>query len=137
MMAVAILAVGFGAFEWVAKMRDRAAAYRRRAFEYEMRTLRMGSMVSTTDGRWVDRYEDENDRLQDAWAWRMEAKYQHLSYYPWLAVEPDPPPPEPLAHPRGAREMPKRDDSVIAAVRGSRPPAWTILWTWRREGSAP
>ena len=76
------------------------AAYRRRAFEFEMSTLRRGSMVRTADGRWVDCYDNENDRLMDAWAWRMGATYRHLSYYPWLAAEPDPPPPRLLAHAR-------------------------------------
>ena len=53
MFALAILAVGFGAISWVARMRDRSDACRRRAFELHVSTLGMGSMVRTADGRWV------------------------------------------------------------------------------------
>jgi hypothetical protein len=137
MITVAILAIGFGAIKWVAEMRARSAAYRRRAVEFRLSTLRTGSMFTTADGREVDRYDNENDRLMDAWAWRMEAKYRRLSYYPWRAAEPDPPPPRPLAHPRSALELPERDDSVVTSVRALRAPAWTFLWSWRRQGSAP
>jgi hypothetical protein len=132
MITVAILAIAFGAFKGVAEMRARSAAYRRRAVEVEMRTLRAGSMVKTADGRWVDLYDNENDRLADEWAWRMAAKYHRLSFYPWLAAEPDPPPPRPLAYPRRVLELPKQDHSLLRSLRAMRPPAWTFLWTWHR-----
>ena len=103
MIAVATLAVAFGAISWVAGMRVRSAAYRQRAFEFQMSTLRSGSMVRTPDGRWVDGWEDENDWLNDARAWRMAARYLRLSYYPWLTAEPDEPPPRLLEHPRSER----------------------------------
>ena len=131
MVAVAVFAVGFGGVAWVASMRALSAAYERRAEEFQLLTARMGSMVTTPDGRWVSRYDDENDLLSDAWAMRLAVKYQRLSYYPWLAVEPDLPPPEPLAHPRSARDVPERDDSPARSFFGSRPPAWTFPWTWR------
>jgi hypothetical protein len=102
MIAIAILAIRFGAISLVARTRDRSSAYRRRATEFLMSTLRTCMLVRTADGRWVDPYETENDWLRDAWAWRIEAKYLRLSYYPWLTAEPDPPPPQPLAHPRRA-----------------------------------
>jgi hypothetical protein len=136
MIAVAILAIGFGAIKWVAEMRARSSDYRRRAIEFERRTLRRGSLVRTDDGRWVDRFDNENDRLGDDWARRMAAKYERLSYCPWLATEPDPPPPLPLAHPRSARELPGLDYWNVTSVYDLRPPAWTFLWTWRRQGSA-
>src|ERR1700722_13555742 len=120
-------------------MRVRSAAYRRQAFDFDMSTRRRGSLslVPTADGRRVDRFEDDNDRLRDAWARRMEAKYLRLSYYPWLTAQPDPPPPPPLAHPRSALELPGRGYSVVTSIPVRRPPAWTILWTWRRQGSVP
>jgi hypothetical protein len=124
MIVVAVLAVGFGAIKWVAEMRARSADYRRRAFEFVLLALRRGSMVHTDDGRWVDRYEDENVRRHDEWARRMEAKYLRLSYYPWLAAEPDPPPPKPLAHPRNPFALPE-----ALPIERPRRPAWTFLWT--------
>src|SRR5689334_23196365 len=107
MAVVAILAVVFGAISWVARMRVRSAVHWRRACEFHDSMMRNGSMVRTGDGRWVNRYEDENHRRHDEWAGRMLAKYLRLSYYPWLTVEPDPPEPEPLAHPRSALELPE------------------------------
>jgi hypothetical protein len=118
-------------------MRTRSVAYRRRAWECMSFTFRHGSLVRTADGRWVDRYENENDWREDDWAWRMAAKYRCLSYYPWLAAEPDPPPPRPLTHPRSAWELPERDNSPAVSVRAMRPPAWTFLWTWHRRGLGP
>jgi hypothetical protein len=135
MITVAILAIGFGAIKWVTEMRARSDAYHRRAFLFHLSTFRDGNSVMTADGRFVNGYDNENDQLMDAWALRMAAKYLRLSYYPWLAAEPDPPPPQPLAHPRRARELPERDDSVLRSVQALRPPAWTFLWTWRRRGS--
>jgi hypothetical protein len=133
MISVAILAIGFGAIKWVAEMRARSSAYHRRAGEFERRTLRRSSLVRTADGRLVDRFDNENTWLGDDWARRMAAKYERLSYFPWLAAEPDPPPPLPLAHPRSALELPARDYSPVTSVYILRPPAWTFLWTWRRE----
>ena len=106
MVAIAILALVFGAISWVGEMCARSAAYRRRAFGFSMLTMRRGSLIETPDGRWVDRYNDENDLLRDAWAWRLAAKYHRLSIYPWLTAEPDAPAPQRLAHPRRALELP-------------------------------
>jgi hypothetical protein len=133
MIAIANLAIGFGAIKWIAEMRTRSAAYWRRAFEFEASTLRSGSMDVTADGRLVNRYDTENDLLHDAWAWRTTAKYRRLSYYPWLVVEPDPPPPQRLAHPRRALELPAQDGALRVSVLDSSPPVWTYLWTWRAE----
>jgi hypothetical protein len=131
MIAVAILALSLWAILWVVEMRARSAAHRRRAFDFAVMTARSGSLVQMSNGRWVDRYENENTRLMDAWALRMAEKYWHLSDYPWLPVEPDPPPPERLAHPRTAFELPeKKWNGLLVGERGSRPPAWTFLWTW-------
>jgi hypothetical protein len=65
----------------------------------------------------------------------MAAKYLRLSYYPWLAAEPDAPPPQHLAHPRRALELPAQNDSAKVSVLGPRRPARTFLWTWRRRES--
>ncbi len=132
MVAVAVFAISFGAMTWVARMRALSATYRQRAANFSWLTARIGSIVMMPDGRWVNRYEDENDRLRDAWALCLAAKYLRLSYYPWLPVEPDPPPPEPLAHPRNAFTLPERDSSPAVSFFESRPPAWTFLWTWHR-----
>jgi hypothetical protein len=133
MVAIAILALVFGAISWVGEMRARSAAYRRRAFEFSMMTMRAGSLVHTPDGRWVSWYDDENDLLCDAWALRMAAKYHRLSFYPWLAAKPDAPQPQNLAHPRKALELPAQDNSASVSVLGLRPPAWTFLWTWHGQ----
>jgi hypothetical protein len=131
MMAVVILALSLRAIFWVVEMRTRSAAHRQRAWEFALMRACVASFVPMNDGRWVDRYEDENTRLRDAWARRMSEKYWHLSDYPWLAVEPDPPPPERLAHPRTAFELPELEwNGLLVGERGSRPPAWTFLWTW-------
>lgn len=82
MVAIAILALVFGAISWVSEMRARSADFRRRAFGLEMSTRRAGSLAQAPDGRWVQAFDDENDLLDDAWAWRMAAKYHRLSYYP-------------------------------------------------------
>ena len=133
MIAVAILAAVFAATSWVVEMRDRAGEYRRRALEFHVAAMHMGSRTETADGRWVGLWDDENSRLQDEWAWRLEAKYMRLSYYPWKDAGADPPPPQPLAHPRSALVLPEQDFSTSNAVFDSRPPAWTFLWTWHAE----
>jgi hypothetical protein len=74
-----------------------------------------------------------DDCLRVDWPRRMAAKYERLSCYPWLAAEPEPSPPLPLAHPRSARELPGLDYSNVTSVYDLHPPAWTLLWTWRRE----
>jgi len=129
MIAIAILAIGFGAIKWVSDMRARSDAYRRRAWEF-LANVHVGSVSTTPDGRTVNRYENENVRRRNEWAWRLAWKYRRLSYYPWLVAEPDPPPPRPLAHPRSAWELPERDDPFVPWAQDSRPPAWTFLWTW-------
>ncbi len=134
MVAIASLALVFGTISCVAEMRARSDAYRRRASEFAMSTLRRSHDVPLPDGRWVDNFDTENDLLHDAWKWRMAAKYLRLSYYPWLAAEPDPPRPVPLAHPRKALELPAQDNSVKKSVVDSRPPVWTFVWTWRWQG---
>ena len=131
MVAVAILAVSFKGVSWVVVMRIRSAEYRRRAFEFGLMTSRNGGDVPARDGRWVNKYDDENDWLLDAWACKLAGKYWRLSDYPWLLVEPDPPPPKRLAHPRPATDLPAEMESGCWG-RASRPPAWTFLWTWSR-----
>ncbi len=130
MVAVAILALSLRAILWLVEMRTRSAAYQRRAWEIGLMTARSGSGILTSDGRWVGIGEDENTRLHDAWACKLAEKYWRLSDYPWLPVEPDPPPPERLAQPRRAIDLPAEMESDCWD-RGSRPPAWTFLWTWR------
>jgi len=129
MAGVAALALLLRAAFWVAEMRSRSAAYRVRAFEYAITTAHTGSFVRTGDGRRVDRFADENVRREGEWGRRMADKYRRLSVYPWMAVGPDPPPPERLAHPRGAFEFPEEDDSPPREGYDS-PPAWTFLWTY-------
>jgi hypothetical protein len=132
MIAVAIFAVSLGAVRWVAEMRTRSADYQRRAEEFAASTARLSSGVFTKDGRLVNKYDNENTWLHDAWACKLAEKYWRLSDYPWLPVEPDPPPPERLAHPRPAINLPA-EHRLDCWNRSSRPPAWTFLWTWRRR----
>ena len=141
MVAVAIVALSLGAIRWVVEMRHRSAAYQRRALEYAV-SIRCstGILVRMPDGRWVDRYryQDENDRRDDAWARQLAAKYRRLSYTPWLAAGPDPPRPVRLAHPRNAFELPAKVITEVDVDQPSwdwveRPPAWTFLWTWPRR----
>ena len=103
---MAIVAVLIGAVRWVVEMRTRSALYDRRAFEFAWSTACLGSIVTTKDGRRVSRYDDENDWLEDAWACKMAKKYWRLSDYPALPVGTHPPPPERLAHPRRAIDLP-------------------------------
>jgi hypothetical protein len=131
MIAVVVAAVLMGVSRWIVVMRTRSAAYNRRAQEFGWTTARMGSGILTEDGRWVSINDDENDWLRDAWACKLAEKYWRLSDYPWLPVEPDPPPPERLAYPRRATALPAEMQSGCWN-RASRPPAWTFLWTWRR-----
>ncbi len=132
MIAVMIVGLSIRAYTWVVEMRSRSAAYYRRGQEFAWSTMRSGSRVLMTDGRWVDRYDNENRRQEDAWALEMAEKYWRLSDYPWLPVEPDPPCPQPLADPKTAFELPPR--TVVGLDhRGPRPPAWTFLWTWHRR----
>jgi hypothetical protein len=131
MVAVAVAAIGFGSIAWVIRMRTLSADYRRRAKEFERLTFRIGSTVKTPDGRLVNPHDDENNQLRNAWAWPLAARYLRLSYYPWLAVEPDPPPPERLARPRSALDLPEPDHSLARWYYGSPPPPWTFLWTGR------
>jgi hypothetical protein len=66
MVVIAILALAFGAISWVGEMRARSADFRRRAFGFEMSTMRSGSLVQAPDGRWVQGFDNENDLLHDA-----------------------------------------------------------------------
>ena len=91
-------------------------------------TMRSGSLVTLADGRVIDQYEDENDRIFYAWAMPLARKYRRLSYYPWLPVEPDPPLPKLLDHPKSAFDLPAKVHSGCWD-RESPPPAWTYLWT--------
>jgi hypothetical protein len=135
MVAVAIVALSMGTGLWVIEMRARSASYLKRAFEFHGQTLRVGSTY-TKDGRRFRIGEDENTQLQDEWARKLARKYRRLSDYPWLPVDPDPLPPERLAHPRAAAGVPVQwlqeewDYSMVDSVY-SNSPWWTFLWTWR------
>jgi hypothetical protein len=75
MVVVAILALSLRSILWVVEMRTRSATYARRAFEFGLMSARSGSFVKTKDGRWVNRYDDENDWLRDGWACKLAEKY--------------------------------------------------------------
>lgn len=129
MVLIAILAISFGAISGIARLRARSYAYRQRAYGFRLSTVRSGSAILLPDGRLVGIWENQNTRREDERAWQMAAKYQRLSYYPWLDADPDPPPPQPLEHARPGRELPPPDITIEATVRNSRPPIWTFLWT--------
>jgi hypothetical protein len=136
MIAVAIIALSISSVRWVVEMRARSIAHYQRAEDFVVMTMRSGSLVTMPDGRVIDRYEDENDRIIDAWALPLARKYRRLSHYPWLPVEPDPPLPKLLDHPKSAFDLPAKVrtydlDSEPYWARDPRPPAWTFLWTQR------
>ena len=130
MIVVAIVGLLLGASLWVLEMRTRSAAYRRRAGEFGDMTYRAGSSVWTKEGRMVNFYDSENNWIRDEWAYKLAEKYSRLADRPWLPVDPDPPPPKPLAHPRKAVDLPadfrswQWDGKPVC-------PWWTFLWVWR------
>jgi hypothetical protein len=128
MVAVVTLALALAAIRWVAEMKTRSADSRRRARDFGAMSIHYGSGIITSDGGWVGMGEDENTRLIDRWACELSEKYWRLSDYPWLPVEPDPPPPERLARPRSGLDLPA-ETACSCWNRGSRPPAWAFLWT--------
>jgi hypothetical protein len=131
MVGLVVIAPSLRSILWVVEMRTKSVAYESRAQSFAWMTAHAGSGTFTSDGRFINIWEDENTWLQDAWACKLAEKYWRLSDYPWLPAEPDPPPPEPLAHPRRAIDLPAGIQTGCLS-RASRPPAWTFLWTWRR-----
>jgi hypothetical protein len=117
---------------WIVEMRTRSADYNRRAWEFLDCRRSWDRSIITKDGRSVSAYDNENDWRKYAWACKLAQKYWRLSDYPWLPVEPDPPPPERVDHPRRAVDLPAEME-LHGWNRSSRPPAWTFLWTWRRR----
>jgi hypothetical protein len=92
MAGVAIIAVALGVEAgWISKIRQRSAAYHQRAEAYAEITFHIGTSVMDQDGQLVER--NPVVRVRDAWARGMAEKYWRLAAYPWLSVEPDPPPP--------------------------------------------
>jgi hypothetical protein len=79
MVAVAIVAVGFGLLLW---MQRRAANFRDR----EARHLQA----------WLTflPYLASNPPAKATYHWNLVGKYNHAARYPWLPVEPDTPEPE-------------------------------------------
>ena len=132
MVVVAIVGLLMGGSLWIVRMRTRSAAYRQRAFEFSLMTARDGGVIFTEDGKFHSKYDNENDWLRDAWACKLAEKYWRLSLRPWLPVEPDPPPPELLAHPKNTVD----DENEMYPCRGDSNldiPWWTFLWTWRPQ----
>ena len=133
MIVVAIVGLLLGASLWVLEMRTRSAAYRKRALEFGVMFWRgSGSAAWTKYGRMVDVYDSENDWIKDEWAYKQAEKYWRISHYPWLPVDPDPPPPKLLVHARAAVDLPA-EMHWAGRYRYPDAPWWTFLWTWRRE----
>jgi hypothetical protein len=131
MIAVAILALSIRTITWVGEMRTRSAEYEKRASKFGWMTSHAGSGGTWSNRGWVGIGENENTHRQDEWACKLAEKYWRLSDYPWLPVEPDPPPPARLDHPRSAIDIPDWKPCGCWN-RPNEPPAWTFLWTWRR-----
>lgn len=140
MIGVAIVGVLSDAGWWVSRMRARSATYQDRAYDWGSQTARMmGKGGTARDGGSVNLYDNENDYLRYAWRRSRADRYWRLALRPWMAVEPDPPPPEPVARPRPAIDCP-------AAIRNRGPwirwyvepvyPWWTFPWTWRNQRSS-
>jgi hypothetical protein len=141
MVAVAIVGILLGSGRWIVVMRARSDTYRRKAVELaETRhAWHLDYWVYTKDSRCIGIHQDENYWRDHAWRSKLAGKYWRLSLRPWLAVGPDPPRPEPLAHPRPPADCPAEltlsgrpcdwcalnpwyNDTVY--------PWWTIPWTW-------
>ena len=139
MIAVAIVGLLMGAGRWVVEMRTRSAACRERAFAFAKRPGGAWSPnynVITKDGEYISIHEDENYWLLHEWGRKVAEKYWRLADRPWLPVEPDPPRPERLAHPRPAVDCLAELRSRGPSCRWSKEPVypwWTFLWTWRNE----
>ena len=136
MISVVIVGLLMGASLWIVEMRTRSAAYRQRAFEFgDMTGFRLGRTVQAKNGRSVNPMDDENTYLRYAWATKLAEKYWRLADRPWLPVEPDPPPPERLPHPRPAVDCPEGIQSWgwNRHRREQVYPWWTFLWTWRQR----
>jgi hypothetical protein len=146
MVVVAIV----GLLLWLVVMRTRSAAYQRIAFQFAQYPGHCSPnghawYVKTSDERIINYHEDENFWLQHAWATRLANKYWKLSLRPWLAAGPDPPRPEPLAHPRAPADCPAEltlgssyEDGWCAPNSWCLAPVypwWTIPWTWPPEQS--
>ncbi len=126
-ISVRRLIIAVGIIALAIAMRRQSDAFHQRAEAYAWIAFHHGSSV-LENGRWVD--SDPATRVRDAWARAMAEKYWRLSDYPWLPVEPDPPPPpEARSHLTRALE-PARVDTPKWSLRSTRPPAWTLLWTW-------
>jgi hypothetical protein len=130
MVATAVIALFLGGLVWTGRMRQRAADYRERAEAYAEIAFHSGSAV-IINGELVD--ADPSTRVRDAWVLKMAEKYWHLSDYPWLPVEADPPPPpEALSHLTETLEPPIKAWNANAnwSLRRTKAAAWTFLWTW-------
>ena len=134
------LIVALGVIALVLAMRRQSALYHRRAEAYAWITFHHGSAVLDEDGQFVDR--DPVTWVRDAWARKMAERYWRLSDYPWLLVEPDPPPPpEARSHlthtlepPRGTRRAGR---SVLRALqRGRFSGPVPVNSCWRRQSGA-
>lgn len=130
MVGVGIVALLLGGLVFIGRMRQRSAAYHRRAQAYAWIAFHMGSGI-LVDGEWVER--DPVVRARDSWARAMARKYWRLSDYPWLPVGDDPtPPPEAVPELTERREPRFENDMMNWSLRWTDPPRWTFLWTWRR-----
>jgi hypothetical protein len=139
MVAVAIVGLLMGTGLWAVRMRTLSAAYRERAFEFGGEPAvgrNLDFKVITEDGEYISVHKDENYWLRREWGHKLAEKYRRLADRPWLPVEPDPPPPERLAHPRRAADCPKELRSRGPSCRWYVEPVypwWTFLWTWRNQ----
>jgi hypothetical protein len=127
--AAAIIAVALGVeVGWTSKMRRRSAAYHQRAEAYAKITFHMGSLVDDGDGNFVER--DPVVRVRDAWARGMAEKYWRLAAYPWLSVEPDPPPPLEARSVLPETLVPVRSHTWSSMRPTSLRSVSTFLWNW-------
>jgi hypothetical protein len=135
MAGVVVAAILLGAVRWITVMRARSAEYELRAWKFMDYGARNAifKLSRNKHGVTVDLYDNENDWRRYAWADKLARKYFRLSTYPWLPVEPDPPPPKPLDCPRGAPDL-TPEMAPGKEPDPSLPPTWTFLWTWRPRG---
>jgi hypothetical protein len=91
LIAVAVVAFGVAAVRWMHSMDAIATEYQRRALWHRMKVaddhaLMLRSPDDPPSGALLER--------RKAYRSAMAEKWNRAALFPWLAVEPDPPPPE-------------------------------------------
>jgi hypothetical protein len=90
MAAVAVVALGLAVVRWKRSMDALSANYQHRALSHRVKVaddhfLMLRSPDDSREDKWLDR--------RKAYRSAMAEKWNRAALFPWLPVEPDPPPP--------------------------------------------